>query len=284
VPTCCSGAAGERVGDRGPAVSRPSGAQPERPDAPGPGGPERPEPDLARSFGSQAARYDRYRPSYPAEAIEHVLAGLRPRRVLDLGAGTGKLTADLLARADAVVAVEPDAQMRALLTERVPAAEVRSGSAERLDLSDASVDAVFVGQAFHWFARPAADREIARVLRPGGIAGLLWNYPDLEVDWVPELYDATGDRAPAWRQEDDALDEALFTPSTRTWFRSAHRLDGPGALLNLVHTWSWVSTRPAAEQAAIDDRIRALTAVRPQLQGEVVVLPQRTLAVRCLRR
>ena len=97
--------------------------------------------------------------------------------VLDLGAGTGKLTRVLADRYARVIAVEPLAELRAILAERCPTADVRDGAAERIPLGDAEVDAVFAGQAFHWFANDAAVGEIARVLRPGGVLALLWNRP-----------------------------------------------------------------------------------------------------------
>ena len=90
-----------------------------------------------------------------------------------------------------MVAVEPDPQMLAVLTARLPQVRALPGSAESIPLPDGSVDAILAGQAFHWFARPDADREFARVLRPGGVVGLLWNVPDRGVDWVDELYRAT---------------------------------------------------------------------------------------------
>jgi SAM-dependent methyltransferase len=107
--------------------------------------------------------------------------------VLDLGAGTGKLTQILVDRYAQVIAVEPLDELRAILTERLPVADVRSGAAEAIPLEDASVDAVFAGQAFHWFANDAAVAEIARVLRPGGVLALLWNVPN-GTPSVPEAY------------------------------------------------------------------------------------------------
>jgi SAM-dependent methyltransferase len=107
--------------------------------------------------------------------------------VLDLAAGTGKLSRVLIERYARVIAVEPLAELRAILAERVPSADVRDGVAERIPLADAEVDAVFVGQAFHWFANDAAVREIARVLRPGGVLALLWNRSE-EPSPLPDAY------------------------------------------------------------------------------------------------
>jgi SAM-dependent methyltransferase len=135
----------------------------------------------ALSFGAAASSYDAGRPSYPAEAVRWVLPD-GARRVLDLGAGTGKLTAALRSLELDTVAVEPDDAMRAL----VPG-EALAGTAEEIPLPDASVDAVVAGQAFHWFDVDRALPEMRRVLRPGGSIGLLWNLFDDRVPWVAEL-------------------------------------------------------------------------------------------------
>lgn len=247
---------------------------------------------LARSFGTEAARYDQARPSYPAAAVDRVLAALvpaagtqgeRPARIVDIGAGTGKLTASLVDRASEVVAVEPDPQMLAVLTGRLPGVRALAGSAERIPLPDGSVDAVLAGQAFHWFSRPDADREFARVLRPGGVVGLLWNIPDRGVEWVDELYRAT--RKPEFTGEEfDPLDPAEFGPVEEAEVPSAHEVAGPDGLRDLMHSWSWVITRPRAERDAIDRRLRILIGRYPQLQGPVVRMPQRTDVVWQVRR
>src|SRR5690348_6170615 len=114
----------------------------------------------ARGFDTSGERYDRGRPDYPDEAVDVLVRELgSPRRVVDVGAGTGKLTRPLLARGLEVIAIEPAAAMRAVLT----ATEVYDASADALPLADASVDAVVAGQAFHWFATRQALAEFARV-------------------------------------------------------------------------------------------------------------------------
>jgi SAM-dependent methyltransferase len=152
--------------------------------------------EQARSFDRAAEEYERGRPGWPPEVLD-LLPVPDDATVLDLGAGTGKLTRVLAARYRHVIALEPLAEMRAILTERVPAAEALPGVAEAIALDDAAVDAVFTGQAFHWFANDIAVAEIARVLRPGGVLARLWNesidpypLPDAYRRRLEELHDA----------------------------------------------------------------------------------------------
>ena len=150
-------------------------------------GPESPEsPDWAHSFGGVADAYERGRPSYPAEAARW-LRGESPKTVLELGAGTGKLTRVLVGLGHDVHATDPDEAMLAVLEEKLPGVRAAAASAEDIPLADASVDAVIAAQAFHWFDLDRALPEIARVLRPGGRICLLWNQRNEKIPWVRRL-------------------------------------------------------------------------------------------------
>jgi ubiquinone/menaquinone biosynthesis C-methylase UbiE len=133
---------------------------------------------FATAFRREAQDYERGRPGYPPEAIDALIRELRlrPRSVVvDLAAGTGKLTRELTPRFDRVIAIEPLGEMREQLARSAPASEALDGTAERMPLRHASADGIFVAQAFHWFDGRHALDEIARVLRPGGGLALLWN-------------------------------------------------------------------------------------------------------------
>ncbi|MFI9406449.1 class I SAM-dependent methyltransferase [Nocardia sp. NPDC052316] len=144
----------------------------------------------AASFGAHAMDYAEHRPDYPLAAIRWALEPVPTvpaPLVLDLGAGTGKLTEGLRAIGASVIAVEPDDGMRVELMRRMPGVRALEGSAEEIPLADGSVDAIVAGQAFHWFDQKRAFPEFARVLRKGGTFAALWNTDDLRVDWVAEL-------------------------------------------------------------------------------------------------
>jgi ubiquinone/menaquinone biosynthesis C-methylase UbiE len=142
----------------------------------------------AASFAGVADAYERARPGYPGDGVRW-LAGTTPCDVVDLGAGTGKLTRSLVALGHRVTAIEPLPEMLAQLRLAVPGARAEQGSAESIPLPPASVDVVTVAQAFHWFDQPVALREIARVLRPGGRIALVWNTRDDSEGWVAEFTD-----------------------------------------------------------------------------------------------
>ena len=190
----------------------------------------------AGSFGAAAAEYERGRPPYPPEAIDWLLPP-SPRRVVDLGAGTGKLTRQLHERGLDVVAVEPSAGMREQLARLLPAVPLLDGTAEAIPLADASVDVVLVAQAWHWVDPRRALPEVARVLSPGGRLGLVWNIRDERVDWVKQLGDTMhGDddpRAACPRGGWAVRAPANVAMSNGTYHIAAERLSRPGGLAQL---------------------------------------------------
>jgi ubiquinone/menaquinone biosynthesis C-methylase UbiE len=147
--------------------------------------------DRARSYGPVAAAYDRGRPSYPAEAVAWLVGG-EAKVVLELAAGTGKLTRELVDQGHAVFATEPEEAMLEVLRERVPEVSAKPATAEEIPANDRSVDVVVVAQAFHWFDHEAALAEIARVLKPGGHVALVWNSRDERIPWVRRMGDILG--------------------------------------------------------------------------------------------
>ena len=145
----------------------------------------------ATSFGGQAASYEAGRPDYPFDAVAWMLEPLPhgSRRVADVGAGTGKLTRVLVEAPDAeVVAIDPDAAMLAVLRQNVPGVPTFAGTAEALPLPDASVDAVVLGQAWHWVDPVAASAEAGRAVRRGGVLGLVWNLRDDREEWETNIH------------------------------------------------------------------------------------------------
>ena len=219
---------------------------------------------LAASFGRVADAYDRGRPSYPAAALEWLVRelGLTPEStVLDLAAGTGKLTGGLLPRVGRLIAVEPVAEMRRVLAAAQPQVDVRPGTAEAIPLDAGSVDAVFVAAAFHWFDSEAALAEIHRVLRPGGGLGLLWNRPEWDSErWYPDFAQVL-DRARVaqdnppnlyatgpWRA---ALERSpLYGPVHTREFRHVHRVTR-SEFLARVASWSVVAVLPEARREEV---------------------------------
>jgi SAM-dependent methyltransferase len=221
--------------------------------------------ELARSFGHAAEAYERGRPGY-AEAALDALELPPDALVLDLAAGTGKLTRQLVSRFARVLAVEPLDEMRAVLARVVPEAEALPGSADAIPLPDGSVDAVFVGEAFHWFASDDVLREIARVLRPRGILAILFNqadgdfepklpdafwdaYHDLAIQKPPEHTVSTG----LWR----APFPGPFDPLTEARYPNPVELDRDGILAQ-VASWSMVAALPEQERTQLLARLGEL--------------------------
>ena len=175
--------------------------------------------ELGLSFGRIAPEYDAVRPDYTPEAVARAAdaLGLGPdSRVLDLAAGSGKLTRALEQRFADVVAVEPNDEMRGVLAQRSPQVSVLAGTAERIPQPDASVDAVFVGDAFHWFDGGAVANELTRILRPRGGVALLWNH------WWSDGDDRTSNSLdPPLPAEAQALFDEVYVRSGRAAQRAA---------------------------------------------------------------
>ena len=211
----------------------------------------------ARSFGPAAQVYERARPGYPRDAVDW-LVGPSPARVLDVGAGTGKLTRALVSAGHHVTAVEPDPLMRDALQAAVPGVEVLAGAAEALPVAGGSFDAVTAGQAFHWFDAARAFPELARALRPGGVLGVVWNARNESVPWIAEFGrivhggDGTTDLSDA---EEDFGE--LFGPVARRDFSHAHALDTSG-LVELAASRSHTLTLPERERGLLLARVDAL--------------------------
>lgn len=235
--------------------------------------------ELARSFGRIAAEYNAVRPEYAPEAVARAQEALRlgpQARVVDLAAGSGTLTRALTRTFADVVAIEPDDDMRAVLARQLPDVELLVGTAEQIPLPDASADAVFVGDAFHWFDGPTAVAELDRVLRPGGGVALLWNL------WWNDGADGTSDsldpplpaaaralfddvyvksgRAAARAEKADPVASFEGSPFGRPaveLFEFRRRLTG-AEVLDLYATVSAIASLPVAERDTLKRQVLSL--------------------------
>ncbi|MGH3344098.1 MAG: class I SAM-dependent methyltransferase [Carbonactinosporaceae bacterium] len=238
--------------------------------------------ERALSFGPVADAYELGRPDYPAAAIDFVL-GEECRRAIDLGAGTGKLTSQLIERGLDVVAVEPLHEMLRYLRQALPGAGALCGTAEAMPVRDGWADAVTAAQAFHWFDPKEVLPEIARVLRPGGVLGVLWNLRDDErAPWVRELSAILGREgfSDAWQRD---LRAYGFGPAQHRRVAHEQVLDRP-ALIALSLSRSYVANRPPYERAEILREVERLWDRHPDLAGrERAVLPYLTHAFRARR-
>ncbi len=224
--------------------------------------------EAARGFQQGAAAYERGRPGYPREAVQWLSAELRlepGRTLLDVGAGTGKLTRELVPSGATVLAVEPVPGMRAVLEQVVPEARALAGTAEALPVGDESVDAVVVAQAFHWFDGPAAVAEFHRVLRPDGRFGLIWNRRRVEdplheaVREIIEPYhlDSPSHSRGEWRQP--VADGGLFVAVADIEVPFEQVLD-VDAFIDRHISISYIAALPDVERASVIERLRTVVA------------------------
>lgn len=247
----------------------------------------------ARGFGAQAAAYDRARPSYPPDAVAWLAGNLRigpGRLVVDLAAGTGKLTALLAGRGARLAAVEPVGPMGRRLRAALPGVPLVAAVAEALPLAAASVDAVVVAQAFHWFDAPRALAELARVVRPGGGLALIWNSLDRGVGWADEIaavmdrveagvpWLVPGGQVPGSTEMTTAeaylasARDTGWSPWTHATFRHEHVITRED-VLERMRSVSHVAVLPAGEQEAVLGEISAILAAHEESAGETVAMP-----------
>jgi MOSC domain-containing protein YiiM/SAM-dependent methyltransferase len=241
----------------------------------------------AKGFSAGADAYERGRPDYSPDAVAALARklGIGPgSRVLDLAAGTGKLTRQLIGTGAELVAVEPVAEMRAKLAAVLPGVEALEGTAERIPLPNHSVDAVVVGQAFHWFDGVRAVSEIRRVLRPTGGLGLIWQSRDPSRPWIVRLneiidrlsVDNPRFRSGAWREAFDHV--ALFEPLQEASFEHVQR-GSVETIVDRVASISYVAAAPQADRQSVLDAVRELLATDPDTAGrDSIELPYRTHA------
>ncbi len=250
------------------------------------------------SFGAVAAAYAEHRPDYAEAAVRWALEPVwsrRPLRVVDLGAGTGKLTATLLRLGAEVTAVEPDPNMLAELRCELPSVRSASGRAEEIPLPDGSVDAVLAGQAMHWFDMDHALPEIARVLAPGGVLAGLWNVDDDRVGWVAEFAELSKRKASItllrWRDGDaqsrmERLVKAgsgLFHAGQTGEFEHGQARTADSLLATIAtHTNFLVMEEP--ERTRLLAQVRDFLQARPETSHGEFVLPMVTVALRALRK
>jgi ubiquinone/menaquinone biosynthesis C-methylase UbiE len=224
---------------------------------------------LATKFAAVADSYERGRPEYAPAAVGAMAAELRlgpGSLVLDLAAGTGKLTKALVAAGIDVIAVEPQAELRKVLTDRVGEHRVIDGLAEEIPMDDDSVDAVTVADGFHWFDQAAALAEIRRVLRPGGGLAVLTTLPDWSgASWAEELGGLMEEMrpehpffdGPPWQEAVRSIGGWAEPREIRVTTTQAAR---PDLISDYLGSMSWVAAMPAAERAEVLKRIEALTA------------------------
>jgi SAM-dependent methyltransferase len=228
----------------------------------------------AVGFGRAGDAYDRGRPDYPPNAVEHLLGVLNitpDSRLVELGAGTGKFTTCLAATGAQIIAIEPVTSMRNRLAARLPGVQVVDATAEAIPLPDRSVDAIVAAQAFHWFDAKRAIAEIHRVLKSGGGLGLIWNVRDASIPWVGKLttiidpYEGTVPRYRTLEWMSAFHGGTLFGPLQTRAFPHVQRLT-PSDLVDRVASISFIAALSDAERFRVLGQVRELLQTEPALR------------------
>ena len=252
------------------------------------------EPAAAVGFGRQAGSYAKVRPAYPAAVMETLTSLLPPTpdvHVCALAAGTGILTRQLLDSGYRVTAVEPVGGMREELERQLAKAgvDILDGTAEHLPLDDRSVDAVTVGQAFHWFDPQPALTDIARVLKPGGVLLMVWNARDENVDWMRQWGDLVADlgggrpyqdhRELLW--EDVVAESGLFTPLEHLEVPQG-QTGTPELVIERTRSTSFIAALPPERHQHALDAVAELLATHPDTRGrDQITIPYNTQIYWC---
>ncbi|WP_018180354.1 class I SAM-dependent methyltransferase [Jongsikchunia kroppenstedtii] len=228
--------------------------------------------DLALSFGKEAATYDRARPRYPQEAVDAAIPASAVD-VVDVGAGTGILTRALLTPERVVTAIDPDSAMLQQFSRSLPEVTAKVGTAEQLPLPDASADAIVFGQSWHWVDVPAASAEAARVLRPGGTIGLIWNIRDEGTPWVRELSDLIGRTGAELLIFGDGPQAAApFGPLSLSEFRWTRELTVDELVDNVASRSTMITATDDRRQEVLA-QVRSLATQRADTDGVHLTMP-----------
>lgn len=240
----------------------------------------------ARGFDKGAEAYERGRPEYPAAAIGYLTEHLRltaGATVVDLGAGTGKLSRLLGAAGARVIGIEPVEGMRRKFAEVLPAIPIIEGTAESIPLATAAADAAAAGQAFHWFANAEALAEIHRVLKPHGRLGLIWNLRDASTPWIAELWrivdryegDSPRSRDARWKRAFAQF--SGFRQIAERAFEHVQRGD-VRMVLDRVASLSFIASLPDSARAEVLRAAREVVERQARSAGgDTVELPYRTV-------
>jgi SAM-dependent methyltransferase len=238
-----------------------------------------------RGFEAAVEHYERGRPAYPDDAVSYLVRELviaEGREVLELGAGSGKLTELIVHTGARITAVEPVAAMRTVLERNCPTVTALDGTAEAIPVADASADAVLAAQAFHWFDGERALPEIHRVLRRDGALGLIWNVRDEASDWserLTEIFDPlAGEGAPRYRSgrwREAFQGSELFGPLHHRLAYHVHHVT-PEAFLDRVLSVSYVAAASEVERARVRTEVDELMASDPELGGDEIAIGYRT--------